>query len=291
MRLLRVFALLLLPAGAQEQERKPIADHVVLISIDGLRPDAILKGPAPHMQSLIREGAYAPKARTVQPSIALPTHASMLTGLECRNHKILHNVYKPGCAACPTLMSIAKDAGLTTAMLFAKDSFLFLVRPGSLDFLYANEPGKPGCDTSANGIAKAFVDQWSDKKFKFTFVHIEEPDVVGHVNGWMSAPYLQAVVKADLAVGEIVAAIRKAGLWEKTAVIVTSGHGGSGVAHLDNTPENATIPWICVGPRVRAGTTLARVRICDTAPTVLALLALAPPRNVDGRFLVEILSR
>jgi hypothetical protein len=64
-----------------------------------------------------------------------------------------------------------------------------------------------------------------------------------------------------------------------------------GTAHLDNTPENSTIPWICVGPRVRSGLVLSRVRITDTAPTALFLLGLPGPRAVDGRILSEILAR
>jgi hypothetical protein len=157
MRILMIFALILLPAGGRGQERKAVVDHVVVISIEGLRPDAILKSPAPHMLSLIKEGAYSAKAKTVQPSISLPTHASMLTGLDCRNHKVLQNEYLPGCAACPTIMSIAKEAGLTTAMFFPRDRFFFLVRPGSVDFLYANKPGKTECDTSVGEIAASLI--------------------------------------------------------------------------------------------------------------------------------------
>jgi arylsulfatase A-like enzyme len=119
-----------------------------------------------------------------------------------------------------------------------------------------------------------------------------EPDVAGHAGGWMKEGYLKAVLSADAAVGTIVDSIKKAGLWETTALIVTSDHGGSGTAHLDNTPENSTIPWICVGPRVRAGLAIARgVRVYDTAPTALALLGLPMPRIIDGRFVSEILAK
>jgi len=285
-------ALFTVPLRTQGQERKPIADHVVVISIDGLRPDAIVKAAAPTLLALIKEGTYSPNAKTVRPSKTLPAHVSMLTGLDSSHHKVLHNEYKAGCVSCPTIMSIARKAGLSTAMLLSQDRFHYLVQPDSVDYLYADEPGKNTCDTTAGGIAKAFVEHWSERKFNFTFVHIKEPDAAGHSSGWMSAPYLEAVGTADTAVGVIVAAIKEAGRWERTVLIVTSDHGGSGQAHLDNTPENSTIPWICVGPRVRPGLTLARgVRIYDTAPTALALLGLPMPRIIDGRFLSEALTK
>jgi len=289
---LMVLAFLLAPLSARSQERRAIEEHVVVISIDGLRPDAIPKAPASQMLALIKAGAYCPKARTVQPSTTLPSHASMLTGLDCPHHKVLHDEYKAGCLASPTVMSIAKEGDRTTAMFFGKDKFHYLVRPASVDFLYANEPGKATCDTTTEGIVKIFSEQWSEKKFAFTFVQIGEVDEVGHFNGWMSAPYLKAVEKADSAVGAIVDVIKKSGRWENTVLIVTSAHGGSGIAHLDNTPENSTIPWICVGPRVRPGLIITRgVRVYDTAATALALLGLPMPRVMDGKVVVEILAK
>jgi predicted AlkP superfamily pyrophosphatase or phosphodiesterase len=290
--ILMVLALPFGPLSAPSQERKSIAEHVVVISIDGLRPDAIPRAPATRMLELIKAGAFCPKARAVQPLITLPSQVSMLTGLDCPRHKVLHDEYKPGCVASPTMMSIAKEGGRSTAMFFAKDKFHYLVRAGSVDLLYANAPGKSTCDTSTEGIVKAFEEQWSDKQFSLAFVHIVEPDEVGHFNGWMSVPYLKAVEKADSAVGAIVAAIKKSGCWEKTVLIVTSAHGGSGIAHLDNTPENSTIPWICVGARVRAGLIITRgVRVYDTAATALALLGLPMPKIIDGRMVAEILTK
>jgi hypothetical protein len=237
--ILMVLALPFGPLSAPSQERKSIAEHVVVISIDGLRPDAIPRAPATRMLELIKAGAFCPKARAVQPLITLPSQVSMLTGLDCPRHKVLHDEYKPGCVASPTMMSIAKEGGRSTAMFFAKDKFHYLVRAGSVDLLYANAPGKSTCDTSTEGIVKAFEEQWSDKQFSLAFVHIVEPDEVGHFN-----------------------------------------------------PENSTIPWICVGARVRAGLIITRgVRVYDTAATALALLGLPMPKIIDGRVVAEILTK
>src|SRR5262245_8758227 len=62
-----------LPNGA-------VTDHVVIVSIDGLRPDAIATYKAPTLERLMGEGSYTLHAATILPSKTLPSHTSMLTG-------------------------------------------------------------------------------------------------------------------------------------------------------------------------------------------------------------------
>src|SRR5262245_9850524 len=106
-----------------------IADHVVLISIDGLRPDAILAAPAAAMLSLMRRGAHATHAETIRPSITLPSHTSMLTGLDFARHGVGWNSYRSGHIDRPTVFSMARRAGLSSAALLGKGSLYYLANP------------------------------------------------------------------------------------------------------------------------------------------------------------------
>ena len=56
--------------------------HIVLISIDGLRPDAINIKNAKNLYTLSHAGLYYPDAQTIKRSVTLPSHTSMLTGLD-----------------------------------------------------------------------------------------------------------------------------------------------------------------------------------------------------------------
>ena len=47
---------------------------VILISIDGLRPDGALQCGHPFVQEMMQKGSYALSARTVLPSVTLPCH-------------------------------------------------------------------------------------------------------------------------------------------------------------------------------------------------------------------------
>lgn len=69
------------------------AEHVVLISIDGLKPEWYLedKWPAPAMQQLYREGAHAVAVRTVFPALTYPGHTTLATGALPARHGICNN--------------------------------------------------------------------------------------------------------------------------------------------------------------------------------------------------------
>lgn len=302
------------------------AEHVLIISIDGLRPDAIDAAPAPNLQALIKRGAYCATAQTVRPSVTLPSHTAMLTGLDFNRHGVTWNNYRSGHIAHPTVFTATASAGKTSAMLFAKDKFHYLADPAAVTWVYGStlpktapkaedyttsttldrddkdeakpfDPKKakpPEARTSAEAIARSFAAAWTERRFAITFVHLREADDAGHDHGWMGEKYLEAVRAADRALGSIVASVEKAGALGKTAILVTADHGGSGRGHFRrgdiHRPENVTIPWICVGPKVPAGLVIDRmIPTFDTGPTALAFLGLTLPGEIDGRLVEEVL--
>src|SRR5262245_10961319 len=68
-----------------------LTEHVILVSIDGLRPDAIAKFEAKTLNQLMREGSYTLSASTILPSKTLPSHTSMLTGQPPAIHHVSWN--------------------------------------------------------------------------------------------------------------------------------------------------------------------------------------------------------
>lgn len=311
--------------------------QVVLISVDGLRPDAIVAARAPQMLRLVGRGAVAAHAETIRPSYTLPSHTSMLTGLDYRRHRVAWNSYRPGHLPHATVFTVAAEAGLSTAMLFAKEKFHYLAAPGRVHWIYgpavpqflpwmedvtrpdfsegdgpaapaargATSPGSVAPSrtdreaaqrtSSADGLARAFAKEWPKARYQLTFIHFAEPDRVGHSRGWMTRPYLDAVLKVDTAIGEILKTIDDAGGTGSTAVLVTADHGGSGYLHYSwsapDLPANVRIPWICAGPGVQPGTVIRRpIRTMDTAPTVLSLLGLPVPADLDGTVVREVVA-
>ena len=70
--------------------------HVVLVTIDGLVPDAYLHPDAhglriPTLRRLVRDGAFSEGALSVFPSVTYPAHSSMATGVWPARHGIYTN--------------------------------------------------------------------------------------------------------------------------------------------------------------------------------------------------------
>jgi len=53
---------------------------------------------------------------------------------------------------------------------------------------------------------------------------------VGHRHGWGSERQLEAIARADSAIGRMVSALRRRRLLDSTLILVTADHGGSGTA-------------------------------------------------------------
>jgi len=298
------------------------AERVIIVSIDGLRPDAIDAAEAETLKRLIARGAYCATARTIRPSVTLRSPTSKLTGLDSERHQVFWNSYRSGYLPHPTVFSVVAQCGGECAMLFSKDKFHFLANPKCVSFVYGPPPpgrAPPREDyrdpaqqetllqrqrdaamhpderrTTADDLARVFASAWSGKSFAVTFLHFREADEKGHRRGWMSPEYLEALGGIDRALSSIIATIETHGGFEKTALIVTADHGGSGRDHYwflqPGKPEHLTIPWICVGPGVPAGLKIERpLSITDTTPTALALLGLGAPAGIEGKAVEEVL--
>ena len=257
---------------------------MVIISIDGLRPDALDLADTPTLDFLRAKGAYSPSAQTVSLSTTLPSHASMLCGMTTAKHGIdFHMPYIgwPGMNG-PTLFNVAHDAGLSTAMVVGKEELNYLVLPNSVDKLFCAEVH----DSEVRDQAIEFIEAGLPN---ILFIHFPDTDRVGHEYGWMSSNQLYAVNFTDGLIGEIVAALDGGGYLDRTLLIVTSDHGGQGTGHGDDNPLDRTIPWLAVGPGVRSGLALTKaINTYDTAATAAYALELPLPEVWDGRPVLEI---
>ena len=100
-----------------------VTQHVLVVSIDGLRPDAIGRFGATTLQRLAREGAATLEARTIVPAKTLPSHTSMLTGVPPAVHGVTWNADRtgeddaPDSLPVPTVFKVAHDAGFHGGIL------------------------------------------------------------------------------------------------------------------------------------------------------------------------------
>lgn len=249
--------------------------HVVIISEDGLRPDALMDVLPPVHAALMKRAAYSLTAQTIRRASTLPSHAAMLSGFDVKQHGLFWNSWHPdrGWIHVPTIFDAAEQHGGTTAAFVGKQKLEHIAHPGSVD--YFSRPGY---------YCKKVVDEAADylvrKRPQIEFIHFSDPDDLGHSDGWMSNPQLEAVRHTDKCLRTLLDATAASGLDRDTLFILSADHGGHGHNHDGKIPEDRLIPWIAWGPGVRPGHRItAPISTVDTAAT--ALWALGYP-NTPG---------
>jgi predicted AlkP superfamily pyrophosphatase or phosphodiesterase len=261
-----------------------ITGYVVVISIDGLRPDAIGERETPFLFRMMQTGSYSLAATTIMPSNTLPSHTSMLTGESPERHHVRWNnvpAAKFDTVEVPTIFGVARARGYRTAAFFSKAKFHTLQRAGTLD--YSQAPGGWfGKWPSQRTVAD--VERYLDhERANLLFVHLSDPDTAGHEYGWMTAEYRGAVAVADAAVSRLLAAADASYGAGNYSVIVSADHGGHGKGHGTDDPRDVTIPWIAWGKGVRPiHLSTVSIRTMDTASTVLWMLGLPEPTDWLG---------
>jgi predicted AlkP superfamily pyrophosphatase or phosphodiesterase len=131
--LLSLFTLVLASVVARTQAQKPL---VLLISIDGLRPDNVLRADelglkVPNLRRFLADGAYATGVTGVLPTVTYPSHTTLLTGVAPAVHGIVANTtfdplnknyggwyWYAEDIKVPTLWDYATKNGISTANVY-----------------------------------------------------------------------------------------------------------------------------------------------------------------------------
>jgi hypothetical protein len=270
------------PESAQP---RPIARRVIIVSEDGMRPDALQLGRTPVHNRLMREGAWSLRARTIRQASTLPAHAAMLSGFDVVEHGLSWNSWHPerGSIRVPTVFTaVGGMGGLGSAAFVGKQKLAHIAWPGSVDVFE-----RPGyfCRKVVAQAAAYFV----EKRPQIEFIHFSDPDDRGHRSGWMSPDQMAGIAESDHCLGRLIEAIVGAGLEDETLVIISADHGGHGHNHSGyGHEEDRLIPWIAWGAGVRPGLHIkGAVSTMDTAATALWALGHKPPPGLSGHPVAE----
>jgi len=235
-------------------------EHVVLITIDGFRPDFYLDKSwnTVNLQEIMKNGTYAKGVNSVFPSMTYPSHTTITTGVWPVKHGIYYNdmfdpngkgkpYWNDSAIKVPTVFSAAKEKGLKAAALFWPVSADAPVRYNIPDIgsmgeevrrQYARPAGfidtvrkelfgnadriEYGKDHNVAAIASYVIKK--DQPNLMT-VHFFSVDHYEHEQGRQGPLVSAAVHDADSSVGIIVNALKEAGIWNNTVLIVTGDHG------------------------------------------------------------------
>lgn len=275
-----VLTLVLIGPGTAAQEMPSSRpERIIVISLDGARPDAILEADTPNIKALAERGAVSWEASTVVPSATVQAHASMLTGLNVNEHGVIWNNYSEDSIEVLTFITMTQEAGYSSAMVVGKEKFKQFHQTDDVNYTFA----RAGDHSVTNRALELLNDG-----VEVLFIHYPNPDYFGHLSGWMGSIYMREMSNTDFEVGRLLNHLEENDWLQETLIILTADHGGSGTSHGSSRPADMLIPWIIAGPGVIQGAVLQeQVYVMDTAQTVLWVLELPLPSSEYGKPVFE----
>jgi hypothetical protein len=262
------------------------AAKVLVVGVDGVRPDALLLSDTPTMDMLVRHAAYSYKAHTqlTTKTKSGPGWSSVMTGVDADKHNVDSNLTEAlegHNTLYPSFLQRAHDAlGTRTAAAAHWVPVLLLTPDEALDEVAL------GDDKSVTMQMEEFL---YEGDFDLHFVHLDDPDAAGHSNGFQvdNELYIEAIENCDTHIHTLIDGIlmRPTVAQEDWLIIVTTDHGGNGFDHGGMDSANQTIFLIVAGSTVIPENLPDGVAShMDVHPTVMDFLGLEPKAdwNLDG---------
>jgi predicted AlkP superfamily pyrophosphatase or phosphodiesterase len=222
------------PAPAPRAQRP-----VILISIDGFRPDYLDRGIAPRLSELAAGGVRG-EMRPSFPSKTFPNHYTLVTGLRPDRHGIVDNTMEdPGPPRRRFSLSArgevgdafwwndgkpiwvsAEEAGIRTAPIFwpGSEAAVRGVRP---TYWRAFNQAQPPFER-VDGLLE-LLDLPQSERPRFLTLYFDEVDTYGHWEGPESPEVNEAVARTDAAVGRLLDGLEARGI--EADLVVVADHG------------------------------------------------------------------
>ncbi len=283
------FLLLLCLVGCQDVTQQPAINHVIVLGVDGLSPSGVQRAETPNFNRVLREGAFTFKARAVLGTSSSQNWASMIMGAGPEQHGITSNGWersnfsiKPTVTGTenifPTIFGVLREQHpeARIASIYDWGGFGRLYEKSAVD---VDLDGDGPEDTMAKAL-EVIEEGLPD----FMFIHLDHVDHAGHAEGHGSDAYYESVVVADNLLGNLLNGLEVRGLLDRTLLIITSDHGGIGTRHGGESMDELEIPWMAMGPGIKAGKQITDpVDTYDTAATAAYALGLDRPYAWVGR--------
>ncbi len=296
--------------GGDGAHEKTSRQDVFLITIDTLRSDHVHcygyeRIQTPAIDQLAKQGIRFAQAFTPSP-ITNTSHTSILTGLLPSSHGV-SDFGVPLAVKHPTLAELLEKRGYRTAAFIGSVILDSKTLAPGLDRgfeFYDNFPEKTESKSRWGRIERRGMDvvqraeTWlngHEEAPHFVWVHLYDP----HDPYEPPPPYSEMykdrlydgeIAYADWALGQFLAYLKKQNWYEKALIIVAGDHGEGLGEHGEEThgiflyDSTTHVPLIVKLPNEQeAGRVVdEQVRTTDIMPTILELLGIAAPANLDG---------
>ena len=280
---------------------------ILLITLDTTRADHLgcygnSSAATPNLDALANEGVRFEQAMTPVPT-TLPSHATMFTGLYPPRHGVRYNGMFKLADASVTVAERLHGAGFSTGAVVSaypvfKGSGLAQGFDTYRDMF--SEPGSdrlaPGAERAAPEVVKLGLEEIRGAGGKpfFVWLHFYEAHYpykppFPYSTTFRDHPYDGEIAFVDRQLGDLFAALKSDGLWDKVAIVVAGDHGEGLYEHGERMhaqlayQSTLRVPLLIKAPGVDKGAVVREpVTLADVAPTILDLAGLPVPEGLDG---------
>ena len=203
-------------------------ERVFIIGVDGA---GAFDTSTPNIDTIFADGSVTKRMRVTSPTSSAASWASMFHGSLPTQNGVYENgpVENPDAtypmdSAFPSIFKQVKE--LDPEAKVAVYSGWSGITNGILeDDNLAGFPQTRQNDAQNYSDIKNYIKENND--FKLLFWQINEPDAMGHNNGYTSDAYYNSIQKIDTWIGDVYNTLQSEGLLESTLFVVTADHGGT----------------------------------------------------------------
>ncbi len=298
--------------------------NVLLFTFDTTRADFIGcygkdSARTPHLDQLAAEGFLFEHAYASNP-VTQAAHSTILTGVYPMVHGVRDNTFFHLPDVRQTLAELLRDAGYATGA--AVGGFPLTKEFGTAQGFDFYDDNLTAASSDFRGrLAQRRFDTWYDERPAghvndailpwlrqprsqpfFAWLHYwdpHEPHIALPPYNQLFAhdPYQGEIAYADQSLGAILRELEELGELDRTVIVMTADHGEGRHEHREVThaflayDTTIHVPLIVLVPKWEGGRRLAeRVGTVDIVPTILDLLGLEGPTELQGRSLVGLMA-
>lgn len=218
-----------------ERDRTPL----LLISIDGFRPDYFDRTDTPNFDRVISSGVKAEYLQSIYPSNTFPNHYSLATGLYAENTGIIANnmfdeelgrfglrirdaVSDGRWYGGEPIWVTAEKQDVRTATMFwpGSEADVMGIRPTR----WMQYDGRIPYETRVDSII-TWLSVEDDTRPDFMTLYFSTVDSQGHSHGVESDEVTEAIELVDSKIGYLLDELKRIGLYGNINILFTSDHG------------------------------------------------------------------
>ncbi len=274
---------------------------VLLIGIDGCRPDAIAKATTPNLDRLVEHGVMSTNTSILglrdcgNETVSGPGWSSIFTGVWADKHGVMDNEFEGSkYDRYPHFFSLLKQKRpdtVTASFVDWKPIEDKIVSDANVSFCPTEElKGADAYEQADEQVAAKAADFLKSKPVDAACVYFGQIDERGHALGFhpLVPTYTAAIETVDRHIGTLLEAIatRPNAANEEWLVVITTDHGGQGTTHSGgHTIDEIRRVFLIVSGTGVDQTADRQTYIVDAVPTALAWLGveLDPKWELDGK--------